>query len=121
MFSFTVVEGRLRIIVPITALALGACGQSRIGAAKEIASHDLADPAAVQFRNVDRLGEHCVVGELNAKNRLGAYTGFRQFIVDMRKREVAITPDRPVDGDDSGTAIAAVRMDIFKADCGLSE
>jgi len=57
--------------------------------AQEQVSKDLLDPASVQFRNVRRAPPPtraddnpppAVCGELNAKNRLGAYTGFRRFV-----------------------------------------
>ena len=40
------------------------------------------DPASVQFRNLKTrivFSSYAVCGELNAKNRYGAYTGFKRF------------------------------------------
>jgi len=108
----------VRASVILAALALAACGPSRIDQAQEIAAHDLADPAAAQFRNVEAAASDCVVGELNAKNRMGAYTGFRPFIVDLRKKEVAITPDNH-SADDLNATLAGTRLQVFKQDCGL--
>jgi hypothetical protein len=48
--------------------------------ARQQVSDQLSDPSSTQFRN-DRLvssGWHC--GELNAKNGMGGYVGFKRFI-----------------------------------------
>ena len=100
--------------------ALTACG-AKINDAKEIAAHNLNDPSSAQFREVKAAGEHCVTGEINAKNRVGAYTGFREFIVDMRKREVAIVADPPIGDARTNDVIADTRVAIFAQDCGLPE
>jgi len=99
-------------------LALAACGSSAIDSAREIAAHDLADPAAAQFREVKRASENCVVGELNAKNRMGAYTGFRPFIVDLGKKQVAVSPDDTEQGD-IDAKLAVIRIAVFRQDCGM--
>jgi hypothetical protein len=67
---------------------------------------------------VKSANERCVVGELNAKNRLGAYTGFRPFVVDMKKQEVAIVPDAD-SANELDTTLAETRVAMFKQDCGL--
>lgn len=102
----------------ISLIALAACG-SKVKEAQEIAAHNLNDPASAQFRQVTEAGDHCVTGEINAKNRMGAYTGFREFIVDMRKREVAIVPDPPIGEARGDDVIADTRVAIFADDCGL--
>lgn len=55
--------------------------EALIQKAKTKAAYDLADPNAAQFRNVfvsTKIPTY-VCGEINAKNKLGAYTGFNQF------------------------------------------
>lgn len=73
----------MRCILPIIALlALGACGEQR---AQELAAAQLIDPSSAQFRNVRRVannGISRVCGEINGKNRMGAYVGFTRFIVN---------------------------------------
>ena len=108
---------RMRATVLIMAIGLSACGASRQDEAEAIAARDLADPEAAQFRSVEALGKHCFTGELNAKNRMGAYTGYRPFIVDMRKGEVAIVPDPPINEPRDDDAIAQARVEIFRDDC----
>lgn len=49
--------------------------------AKELAAALLIDPGSAQFRNV-RIREDEVCGEINGKNRLGAFVGFKRFVVD---------------------------------------
>jgi len=62
--------------------------------AKDAAAALLIDPSSAQFRNVhtgddDSLGTVC--GEINGKNRLGAYTGFTRFAV--RGESAMLRPD----------------------------
>ncbi|MXO48641.1 hypothetical protein GRI69_10260 [Erythrobacter vulgaris] len=53
--------------------------QGAIGRAKENVVRQEPDPAAVQFRDVVQVGD-MVCGDLNGKNLVGAYVGFRPFI-----------------------------------------
>lgn len=51
----------------------------------------LSDPASAQFRRVKLLdGEKGLCGELNAKNKLGGYTGFTAFAVDSKGRAMVL-------------------------------
>lgn len=75
---------------------------TQIRVAKENLEHDLYDASSVRYRNVvrvlmfhyDRQGAYpagdayAFCGEINAKNRFGAYVGFRRFDVIASK-----TPD----------------------------
>lgn len=49
--------------------------------ARRIVSASLIDPASAQFRNLLVVGEE-VCGEVNAKNKMGAFVGFTRFVVD---------------------------------------
>ncbi|MFA9275059.1 MAG: hypothetical protein ACEQSE_09325 [Candidatus Aquirickettsiella gammari] len=40
----------------------------------------LVDPMSAQFRNEKRIGENILCGEVNAKNQMGGYIGFKKFI-----------------------------------------
>ena len=53
-----------------------------IGAAEERVSGSLKDPESARFRRVF-VSPHgrAVCGEINAKNSMGGYVGFRRFIV----------------------------------------
>jgi hypothetical protein len=53
-----------------------------ISAAKASIAYDLFDPSAAQFRNLfvsERGAVRVLCGEVNGKNRMGAYVGFRRF------------------------------------------
>lgn len=49
--------------------------------ARGVAAALLIDPASATFRNVERR-DGVVCGEINAKNRMGAFVGFSRFYVD---------------------------------------
>lgn len=58
----------------------------------------LTDPDSAQFRNLqvygDGLpGDTVVCGEVNAKNRLGGYVGFRHFRAGWGPNEVEFDPE----------------------------
>lgn len=79
------------------AALLGGCdlvpgsGAYRENQARAAAAQLLIDPASAQFRNVaDRDGAVC--GEINGKNRMGAYVGFTRFYVDTARWEAALDP-----------------------------
>ena len=78
------------IATSLIALSLTATGaQAAIfsaAAAKSKLTSDLPDPEATHFRNtrafhVKKSGETAYCGEMNIKNRLGAYVGYRKFVV----------------------------------------
>jgi hypothetical protein len=59
--------------------------------AKRAVREQLLDPTTAQFRNVEeRDGSIC--GEVNAKNKLGAYTGFTRFVVDTASYRPLLDP-----------------------------
>lgn len=59
--------------------------------AKQAVSEQLLDPSSAQFRNVQSRGES-VCGEVNAKNKMGAYVGFKRFVVDTTTYDALIDP-----------------------------
>tara|TARA_R110002049_G_scaffold275802_1_gene453939 strand:+ start:1126 stop:1452 length:327 start_codon:yes stop_codon:yes gene_type:complete len=58
------------------------CGseQGAVSKAKEEISYHMIDPSSVQFRNLVSYSGGVVCGEFNAKNRMGAYVGYQEFI-----------------------------------------
>jgi hypothetical protein len=63
-------------------------------AAKSGMTKDFFDPGAVQYRDVQVKGEpgnYTFCGELNGKNRYGAFTGFKRFIAIAVKKNGAYT------------------------------
>lgn len=66
-----------------TALATVGCGPSQEeeqDAAQSAAAYHLLDPGSAQFREVEFKDEDTVCGQINGKNRMGAYSGFHDFI-----------------------------------------
>lgn len=59
-------------------LALTACGTSE---AEEAVKRSMLEPAATQFRDVKTCDadQNLIVGDFNAKNRVGGYEGFKPF------------------------------------------
>ena len=57
--------------------------------AKRAVTEQLIDPTSAQFRNVHSLGES-VCGEVNGKNKMGAYVGFRRFVVSTSTYDAQI-------------------------------
>lgn len=73
-----------------------------VAAAKEELIRDFLDPDAARFRNLylitDKVRALC--GEVNAKNKFGAYTGFRPFYaLDQESGQIGtgVAPDDPSD------------------------
>lgn len=68
-----------RIVFP-TILLLSACNSATKNA-EEAVAYNLFDPDSAKFREVRRVGNSIVCGQVNAKNRMGAYSGFKDFYV----------------------------------------
>jgi hypothetical protein len=83
------------------------------GSATTAVKTQLFDSDSAKFRNLYISSSGVVCGEVNAKNRLGAYAGFRMFEYDNRHGlgEVRIK------GDDSGASVTDAMM--WKYDCGV--
>ena len=63
--------------------ALTACGDATlISEAKDAAAYDLLDPSSAMFREVKVTKDGVVCGEINAKNRMNAYVGFKPFYAE---------------------------------------
>lgn len=87
----------------VSVMLLSGCGSpgaTAIEQAKTLVVHDLLDPSSAQFRDLkfhERTGAVC--GELNAKNRMGGYTGFRRFYVKDGKAMLEPEKSLVKDGD----------------------
>jgi hypothetical protein len=78
--------------VALLILPLSGCSTEKRDA--EIAVRkELTDPASAQFQNVVAKGEY-VCGEVNSKNKMGGYIGFRHFYVDGRGKGAAVVDPR---------------------------
>ena len=86
------------------ALVLAGCDQlpgtkaHSVRQAEDLVAYQLLDPSSAQFRDVDVFGD-AVCGQVNGKNRLGGYVGFRDFYVV--NDQAFIEPEEDVLGDDA--------------------
>jgi hypothetical protein len=60
--------------------------------AKQAIAEQLIDPTAAQFRKM-RIQGSSVCGEVNGKNKMGAYVGYSRFVVDTSTYEALIDPE----------------------------
>lgn len=94
---------------------LAACGLPERSEGKKLVASQLRDPRSAQFQNVTVAGR-IFCGEVNAKNGMGGYAGFRRFIADLDRGEVTFAPDRVADADvtpeTAGAAYAGVTFDL---------
>lgn len=68
------------VVVVGIALIAGGAHYLPIWSAQRAVTERLFDPTAVLFRNVQK-GRDGVCGEVNGKNRFGAYVGYTRFVV----------------------------------------
>ena len=64
-----------------------------ISQAQEIVLENLKDPDSAKFRKVvsyKNKGNNFVCGEVNSKNSMGGYVGFRSFYVDLKDRSFEV-------------------------------
>ena len=85
--------------VSVAILLLAGCNMSDFQMKRDAEKTILAglkDPASAQFRNVkiieQRDGSKSVCGEVNAKNSMGGYAGFRQFSYTSSSGRASIDP-----------------------------
>ena len=60
--------------------ACGPAQEEQQAAAEAAAAYHRLDPSSAQFREVELRDEDTVCGQINGKNRMGAYSGFTKFI-----------------------------------------
>jgi len=72
----------MRHLIAGCAFVLAACGGASTDA-EEVVKSALKDPESAQFQDVrECTGDRSmVIGKVNAKNEMGGYAGFEQFIV----------------------------------------
>lgn len=83
----------MRLSLFIVLLALAGCDSLFFGGAMDAVRNRQADPESVRFRKMEvcKTDTSIVMGEFNAKNAYGAYTGYRQFI--SHNSDVAVIGD----------------------------
>jgi hypothetical protein len=75
-------------------------GAYKIKAAEKVVADQMFDPASAQFRqsqlhHAKGAGDN-VCGEVNAKNRMGAYVGFSRFVVTLKPPYSVVDPQSTV-------------------------
>ena len=68
-------------LVALAGLVLAGCGKSDIDRAREAVAEQLTDPSSAQFRNERSKKDGWVCGEVNSKNAMGGYVGFKRYTV----------------------------------------
>lgn len=104
---------RLCFVVVCCSL-LAACGgeDERFIAAKSAVEKTLLDPSSAQFRNmhIAKL-KPIVCGEVNAKNRMGGYVGFKRF--HIASGELVMEPNEITEINQDAVAVNNLRGALF--------
>lgn len=75
------------------AIAINGCSENLNNEATKAVQDRLSDPESAQFRKVTSYRGNVVCGEVNAKNKLGGYIGFRFFVYDKTNGPAQVTFD----------------------------
>ncbi|MGY6662465.1 MAG: hypothetical protein ACXIVO_09105 [Glycocaulis sp.] len=67
------------VIAATVAASVWVVAEGQFIPAKNAVAERMLDPSSVQFRNLRRVGA-AICGEVNSKNRYGAYVGFADFV-----------------------------------------
>lgn len=87
--------GKKSQIVVLVSFLLSACIERD---AEKAAAEQLIDPDSAKFRNlrtIENAAGEFVCGEINGKNRMGAYNGFSRFIYVNSSRLAFLESDEP--------------------------
>lgn len=90
-------------------LALAGCEENRTEKGQELAARNLFDPGSAEFRDVVRKGSF-VCGQVNGKNRMGAYVGFSGFVANVDTGQVQHEPAALSDLEMLGLGPSDARM-----------
>jgi hypothetical protein len=70
------------VIAGLAATAIWYFADGQFIPARQAVAGEMIDPSAAQFRRLRRVG-NAVCGEVNSKNRYGAYVGFVEFVYEQ--------------------------------------
>lgn len=100
------------IVASLMLVALTGCDQVELyrfeSAAKDAMRANMVDPDSAQFRELvirHRDGMRILCGEVNAKNRMGGYVGFRPFFIEGSKDGAAGSFGDPVVAPDNNAPV----------------
>lgn len=65
-----------------------------VSEARLVINKQLSDPDSAQYQNISNHGD-CIIGEVNAKNRMGGYVGFQEFIYNTKTKEALLDVGLP--------------------------
>lgn len=65
---------------------------ANVAAAKLAIENRMKDPSSVQYRGITEWYPDVVCGQFNAKNGMGAYSGFEQFIYTASSDQIEFSP-----------------------------
>lgn len=91
-------QARIWTIIGLCAFGVSGCEfmpgtqAYKVALAKRSVAELLLDPASAEFRNLSVRNGH-VCGEINGRNRMGAFVGFSRFLVSLDGSEPAIDPE----------------------------
>lgn len=95
----------MRTMLIMTALALGSCSQipgtsaNLEARSRDVLSDTLFDADSARFRNLRSVADgkgSMICGEVNAKNKIGSYIGFRNFMVSRDERFGIVDPQSDI-------------------------
>jgi hypothetical protein len=106
-------------------VVLSGCSQQK---AQQLVADQLIDPSSAQFRNVRTVspsyGGKRVCGEVNGKNRMGAYAGFSRFIVTVDTDRVEMDQPNARPSEVTSRQLAECRRPSYSGyvrDCSFDE
>ncbi|HEV2747590.1 MAG TPA: hypothetical protein VGW34_09870 [Allosphingosinicella sp.] len=82
----------MRIAAVCAGTLLASACSSANGEAEDAVRQQLTDPSSAEFRNVVARDSGATCGEVNSKNKMGGYDGFRRFIYDDASKSAVIDP-----------------------------
>lgn len=88
MLTFSRYQGLVFAFVFASLVGCGNGEQAEIEQAKEIVIKNLIDPSSAKFGQIKVFRSGVVCGEVNAKNRLGGFTGTKIFMVNQGEIEL---------------------------------
>lgn len=80
----------LLVLIAVAALLTGC--DADMQRAKDAVRQRLIDPDSAQFRDLRKVDEG-ICGQVNSKNRMGGYVGYRTFLYDSRLRRAYLRSD----------------------------
>jgi hypothetical protein len=110
-------------LVAALTIPLAGCNQVAIHKAEQRVAHNLIDPSSAQFREVELGKDDLVCGQVNSKNRMGGYTGFRGFMVQgdevMFEPDVSEFDDGPPAWNQNADELLLAKFALMqKSECG---